>query len=272
MSDFRWGLGHLSLDFVATLGARRVIRSSGWVPGGLGGMADNSRPTGGNWPLRNTHRRPSSADARQLREATYRVLMAGRLGDAPSTDDVDLINRYARGANAALQIGPGLSVVRLATDPVAVAISELARTSVELLTGAELPRVPAMRWLLFCLFLDRSRPGQRRWCSMGSCGNRSKTARYRPKHDGVTEDVVWGALIDRTNPERRQIKDTLVRPHFVVILGRSRLPFQDPHQRHDLRLLAHVKPGDGPSDDHALDLRRALENREARGGAGSFRR
>jgi hypothetical protein len=27
-----------------------------------------------------------------------------------------------------------------------------------------------------------------------------------------------------------------------------------------------------PTDDHALDLRRALENREARGGAGSFRR
>src|SRR6266851_670400 len=34
------------------------------------------------------------------------------------------------------------------------------------------------------------------------------------------------------------------------------------NQRHDLRLLAHVKPGDGPTDDHALDLRRALENRE----------
>src|SRR5216683_3494786 len=34
------------------------------------------------------------------------------------------------------------------------------------------------------------------------------------------------------------------------------------NQRHDPRLLAHVKPGDGPTDDHALDLRRALENRE----------
>jgi hypothetical protein len=48
--------------------------------------------------------------------------------------------------------------------------------------------------------------------------------------------------------------------------------FQDPHQRHELRLLPHVEPGDGPSDDHALDLRRALENREDRGGTGSFRR
>jgi hypothetical protein len=48
--------------------------------------------------------------------------------------------------------------------------------------------------------------------------------------------------------------------------------FQDPHQRHDQRLLPHVKPGDSPADDHALDLRRALENREAPGDTGSFRR
>jgi hypothetical protein len=51
----------------------------------------------------------------------------------------------------------------------------------------------------------------------------------------------------------------------------SSRPFQDPHQRHDQRLLPHVQPGDGPTDDHALDLRRALENREARGGTTSFR-
>jgi len=47
--------------------------------------------------------------------------------------------------------------------------------------------------------------------------------------------------------------------------------FQDPHQRRDLRLLPHVKPGDGPTDDHALDLGCALENGEVRGGTGGFR-
>jgi len=29
-------------------------------------------------------------------------------------------------------------------------------------------------------------------------------------------------------------------------------PFQDPHHRHDQRLLPHVRPGHGPADDHAL--------------------
>ena len=41
--------------------------------------------------------------------------------------------------------------------------------------------------------------------------------------------------------------------------------------RVDLRLLAHVKPGDGPTDDHPPDLRRAIEIGEAGGRAASFR-
>jgi hypothetical protein len=49
-------------------------------------------------------------------------------------------------------------------------------------------------------------------------------------------------------------------------------PFQDPHQHHGLGLLPHVKPGDGPSDDQPLNLPCTLKYREARGGAGSFRR
>ncbi|HUB42904.1 MAG TPA: ABATE domain-containing protein [Streptosporangiaceae bacterium] len=192
MSDFRWGLGHLSLDFVATLGARRTVPVER-----LGAPEDLERwlTTAGLLEGTGHSAIPTDiqlADARQLREAIYRVLTAGRLGDAPSRDDVDLINRNARGAIAALQIGPGLSVVRLATDPVAVAITELARASVELLTGAELPRVRQCDGCSL-LFLDRSRPGQRRWCSMGSCGNRSKTARYRAKRDGVAEDVIQGS-------------------------------------------------------------------------------
>jgi hypothetical protein len=49
-------------------------------------------------------------------------------------------------------------------------------------------------------------------------------------------------------------------------------PVEAPHQRHDQRLLTHVTPGDGPTDDHARDLRRALENQKACGRARSFRR
>jgi hypothetical protein len=49
-------------------------------------------------------------------------------------------------------------------------------------------------------------------------------------------------------------------------------PLSPRHQRHDLRLLAYVKPGEGAADDHALDFRCALEDREDTSGQGSFRR
>ncbi|WP_406088147.1 CGNR zinc finger domain-containing protein [Streptomyces virginiae] len=35
-------------------------------------------------------------------------------------------------------------------------------------------------------FLDTSRKGQRRWCSMAVCGNRAKARRHRTRHDRTT--------------------------------------------------------------------------------------
>src|SRR5688572_2062776 len=52
----------------------------------------------------------------------------------------------------------------------------------DLLTGARLDKVkrcanPECGWL----FLDDSRAGKRRWCSMSSCGNRAKARRHYHK-------------------------------------------------------------------------------------------
>ena len=61
------------------------------------------------------------------------------------------------------------------------ALAQIARETVEFVTGADLAR---LRTCAGCtlLFVDRSRPGTRRWCSMERCGNRNKTAHYRQKH------------------------------------------------------------------------------------------
>lgn len=58
------------------------------------------------------------------------------------------------------------------------ALAQIACDAIDLLSGSDLARV---RRCAGCslLFLDRSPPGRRRWCSMDSCGNREKTARYR---------------------------------------------------------------------------------------------
>ena len=176
MSEFRFGLGHVTLDFLATLGGQpgsRIERLA--APGDLtrwiaeAGIAATP---------------PASPelldDARELREAIRRILDCARGGSRPAAPDLRLVNEWARRPVAAPQIGPGLARASAGPDPVTGALAHIARESVEFMTGPELARVRACAGCTL-LFIDRSRPGTRRWCSMERCGNRNKTAHYRQK-------------------------------------------------------------------------------------------
>jgi predicted RNA-binding Zn ribbon-like protein len=176
MSDFRFGLGHLTLDFLATLGGRpgsRVERLaaprdlSRWIA--EAGIAAAPRAS-----------RELLDHARELREAIRRVLGCAREGGRPSTSDLRLVNEWAARPVAAPQIGPGFARVSVGPDPVTAALARVARESVEFVTGPEVARIRTCAGCTL-LFIDRSRPGTRRWCSMERCGNRSKTAHYRQK-------------------------------------------------------------------------------------------
>jgi predicted RNA-binding Zn ribbon-like protein len=176
MSDFRLGLGHVTLDFLATLGGRegnRVERLatagdlSRWIA--EAGIAAAPRV-----------RTDLLRDARELREAIRRLLYCAREGGSPGPDDLRLVNEWARSPVPAPQMGPGFERMAVGPDPATGVLAQIARESVEVLTGPELARV---RTCAGCAmpFIDRSRPGTRRWCSMERCGNRSKTASYREK-------------------------------------------------------------------------------------------
>ena len=176
MSEFRFGLGHITLEFVATLGdrpGRRIER--------LAEPEDLTRWLG---EAKLAEGPPVTArvldQARTLREATYRVLDGARAGQRPSKPDLEVLNEWARRPTHAPQIDRDLHRTLVAPDPTAAALAYIARESIKLLTGPDLPRV---RTCAGCslLFVDRSRPGRRRWCSMDRCGNRDKTARYREK-------------------------------------------------------------------------------------------
>jgi predicted RNA-binding Zn ribbon-like protein len=63
---------------------------------------------------------------------------------------------------------------------VAACLSTIARDAIDLLSGPLAGRVrecAAPDCAL--LFVDKSRPGRRQWCSMEGCGNRRKTRAYR---------------------------------------------------------------------------------------------
>src|SRR5580692_1458330 len=102
MSGFRFGLGHVTLDFLATLGGpagsqiERLAAPrdlSRWIAeAGIAAAPDANREL--------------LDDARELREAIRRVLECAREGRRPSAADLGLVNNWARSPVAAPQIGP----------------------------------------------------------------------------------------------------------------------------------------------------------------------
>ena len=122
--------------------------------------------------------------ARELREAIYRTAKLAGEGK-PDPADVALMNRWA----AKPPLAPTLDdsgrrlALRGSTDAL---LSTLARDAIELVTGPHAHRVrECASDTCALIFVDTSRPGRRRWCSMDGCGNREKTKQYRQRKAAV---------------------------------------------------------------------------------------
>jgi predicted RNA-binding Zn ribbon-like protein len=80
-------------------------------------------------------------------------------------------------------------------------LAPIAWSAADLMTGARAQRVRQCEDNKGCgwLFLDESRAGTRRWCSMGDCGNRAKARRHYLRKQletagsGHEENVFGGA-------------------------------------------------------------------------------
>ena len=123
------------------------------------------------------------AEAKVLRQAIWEAAHARAAGRPPPERAVAVLNRAA----AAAPLAPELAEDGTAADwagPVRTAqvLSTLSREMIELLTG------PLAERIRECasddcplVFVDSSRPGARRWCSMERCGNRHKVRAHRAR-------------------------------------------------------------------------------------------
>jgi predicted RNA-binding Zn ribbon-like protein len=111
--------------------------------------------------------------ARALREAVFALFYRRASDAAPVQDAYTEALRHGR-------LEPGDAGMRWAWDPdLRLPRWLVAQSAIELATSSSLGRVKACASQDGCqyLFVDTSKNGSRRWCSMNDCGNQAKSKR-----------------------------------------------------------------------------------------------
>ncbi|MEV7042361.1 ABATE domain-containing protein [Amycolatopsis sp. NPDC051061] len=127
-----------------------------------------------------------AARARELREAIHRAGLAVAAGTVPDGRDEATLNRWAARSSATRVLDRGRTTWAFPADrPVHAALALIAVDAVETLGGDDPIRTCAAPGC-GALFVDTSRPRNRRWCSMATCGNRAKKANRRGSKDGIS--------------------------------------------------------------------------------------
>ncbi|WP_289007975.1 CGNR zinc finger domain-containing protein [uncultured Thermomonospora sp.] len=122
------------------------------------------------------------ADARRLRDALFRIALARTRDEPPAPDDLATLNEAAAHPPLTPAITPD-GRRRWATPATGTQLlSTVARDAVDLLTGPLADRIRTCAAAdCHLIYVDTSRPGRRRWCSMENCGNRHKVRTHRAR-------------------------------------------------------------------------------------------
>ncbi|MFH8978032.1 CGNR zinc finger domain-containing protein [Streptomyces sp. NPDC017890] len=123
------------------------------------------------------------ADMRRLRDALFRVVIAHTRGEPHPPGDLEVINEAAARPALAPAIAPTGKRQWAGTPDGTHLAATVARDAVELLTGPFAHRIRTCAAEdCHLVYVDTSRPGRRRWCSMEHCGNRHKVRALRARH------------------------------------------------------------------------------------------
>ncbi|MFF3868890.1 CGNR zinc finger domain-containing protein [Micromonospora sp. NPDC001898] len=119
--------------------------------------------------------------ARRLREAIHRAGSDVAAGSPARRADVTLINMLARESQSfPVLTEDGMRWQTEAGSQVQASLGLIARDAILALGGEQRDRVKACE-NSDCggLYVDTSQARNRRWCSMNTCGNRAKKAKFR---------------------------------------------------------------------------------------------
>jgi predicted RNA-binding Zn ribbon-like protein len=185
----RFRTGRVCLDFAHTggggpLAVWEIVHSPHDLERWLGVILDVDRVRA---------RRADMHPAKHLRAAIWRSAQRIVAGEALARSDIAAINRAAQRPPLVPALRADGHRQAYVDGPASAALSTLARDAIDLFSG------PLRARIRVCaandcglLFVDASRPGRRRWCSMQRCGNRAKKRAYRNR----------GEISEPTGPAR----------------------------------------------------------------------
>lgn len=121
-------------------------------------------------------------EAIEIREAIYAILHALALGNDPAPSDLSRLNLALASAPARTRLDRGGDAIgwKIEIGPNALAmLAPIIWSAADIIAGADRARVrECANHRCLWLFLDQSKNGTRRWCSMQACGNRAKAQRH----------------------------------------------------------------------------------------------
>jgi predicted RNA-binding Zn ribbon-like protein len=125
----------------------------------------------------------SVSEAKRLRAAIWSAADAVIDGRAVGAADRSTLNGFAASPSLVPQLDPGGTRSWVPAAAASELFSTIARDAIEVATGQLASRIRRCEGVNCAIpFVDTSRPGNRRWCSMERCGNRAKVAAHRRRH------------------------------------------------------------------------------------------
>lgn len=121
-------------------------------------------------------------DAKALRDAIGRLARTASRAEPLDADDIDTINLFAATPDIPPALPGGSRQAGRTNARPTQALSTIARDAVRLFgpeAGGRIRECSADDCAI--VYLDTSRSGNRRWCSMQRCGNRSKVRAHRAR-------------------------------------------------------------------------------------------
>ncbi len=125
----------------------------------------------------------SVPEAKRLRAAIWSAAEAVIDCRAMPASDSSTLNAFAAPPSLVPRLDPDGTRSWQPSAEVPALLSTIARDMIEVVTGPLASRIRRCEGVNCAIpFVDTSRPGTRRWCSMDRCGNRAKVAAHRRRH------------------------------------------------------------------------------------------